>query len=317
MMTTRIDSRWQALEPDPEKPVFQLLDAGHPLRLYIGREITGEFLFLLLDEEKPPTMKGLRSVSIRTFERGDGEWALLLTLTRPELFGMFSLLCEDLVASSRHLPKGSAGGRFLSVRLASWRLLLEEGRADLLTTSQVRGLFGELCVLDRYVLRKFGVMDGIRSWVGPLGADQDFQFAGQACEVKTVWPDGVSISISSEMQLHSSTRAVTLAVLSLDETRDEQGLSLNALVSQLRTSLAEIPEARESLEERLAMAGYLVRQEYDTPSLKVVDARMYTVNGDFPRILPSMLPAGVTRVRYQLLLAACAPYKIECPFTID
>lgn len=317
MMTTKIELRWQSLEPAPEKPIFQLLDTEHPLKFYIGREMTGEYLFLLVDPEKPSPVRNMRSVQVKSFERADGQWALLLSLSQPELAGIFSLLCEDLVASTRDLQAGKAGAGFVSRRLASWRRLLEDGRVALLSPSEVRGLFGELWVLDRYFLEKLGNMGGVRSWVGPLGADQDFQTADEACEIKTIHPDATVISISSEMQLYSSTRSLSVAVLSLDEAQDGAGTSLNGLVAGLRRKLVEDPEALSLLDERLAVAGYLVREEYNLPVFRVVDARTFSVNDDFPRILPAAVHSGVISVRYQVMLASCVPHEVRCPFNSD
>jgi hypothetical protein len=316
-MTTKIELRWKALDPVPDKPIFQLLDAEHPLKFYIGREMRGEYLLLLVDSEKPPPLKDMRSVQIRSFERPDGQWALLLVLTQPELAGIFSLLCEDLVACSRHLLPGSLGAGFVGRRLINWRRLLEEGRASLLSLSEVRGLFGELWLLDRYFLGKLGTLDAVRAWVGPFGADQDFQTADDACEVKTIQPDAPAVSISSEMQLHSTTRALTLVVLSLSEGPDGKGISLNDLVAELRGKLANDADARDALDDRLAAAGYLVRNDYNAPTFRIVSAKLFLVNKDFPCILPASVPSGVLAVRYQIMLAACMPHEIECPFGTD
>ncbi|MBK6648234.1 MAG: PD-(D/E)XK motif protein [Betaproteobacteria bacterium] len=42
--------------------------------------------------------------------------------------------------------------------------------------------------------------DAVRAWVGPKGADQDFQTHNAAWEVKTIHPGATSVTISSESQ---------------------------------------------------------------------------------------------------------------------
>lgn len=167
-MTTRIEARWHALTPALDKPIFQLLDAEHPLKLYIGREMTGQFLFLVVDPEQPPEINSMRSVQVSALRRQDGHWSMILKLNQPELAGVFGLLCEDLVSSSRHLTRGTTGMKMLCRRLVNWRRLLEEGGDGLLSPSEIRGLFGELWILDRVFLDNFEASEAVVAWVGPL-----------------------------------------------------------------------------------------------------------------------------------------------------
>lgn len=314
-MMKKIEARWQGLAPAPDKPIFQLFDAEHPLKLYIGREMTGEYLFLLVDPEQPPKFKGLRSVHISTHERGDGQWHLLLRLTQPELAGVFALLCEDLVESSRDLARGSSGVNLLSRRLANWRLLMEEGGSGLLTTEVVRGLIGELLVLDKYFMDLLGPVAAVRIWSGPFGAAQDFQRADQAWEIKTIHPDSTFVQIASESQLDTKSRPINLIVLPLAEVSDFSGYSLNGLIVRLKARMGDLFEAREGLDERLVALGYMNRSEYDSPRFKAGKVRTFQVHGEFPRIEAKDLTKGVTEVRYKVQLDACAPFEIETPFT--
>lgn len=316
MMMTKIEERWSALEPAPDKPIFQLLDAEHPLKLYIGREMTGEYLFLMVDPERPPKLNSMRSVKISSVERNDGHWSLILTLMHADLASVFALLCEDLVESTRHLARGSSGVKLISRRLATWRRLMEEGGSGLLSPSEVRGLVGELLVLESYFIDRFGSIDAVRAWGGPFGSDQDFQFAEEAWEIKTIHTDSLAIQISSENQLNSTARQIWLIVLSLDEIGGSAGHSLNGLVARLRALLDVQPEARDLFDERLVAAQYMVRGEYDFSRFKITNTRTFQVHGDFPRITTSGIVKGVTEVKYKVLLDSCKPYEIETPFTV-
>jgi len=316
MMMRKIEERWQALEPAPDKPIFQLLDAEHPLKLYIGREMTGEYLFLLVDPEPPPKLKGLRSVRISSMKRGDGQWSLLLSLVQTELSSVFALLCEDLVESSRHLARGSSGVKLVSRRLANWRRLLEDGGSGILSSAEVRGLIGELLVLDCYFRDRLGPVDAVDAWGGPLGSDQDFQLANEAWEVKTIHTDSPAVQIASESQLDSSSRNINLTVITLDEIGGDNGYSLNDLVARLKAHLNDHPVARDAFDERLVAVGYMNRNEYDSPRFKAGKVRTFHVHGEFPRITEKNLIKGVTEVRYKVLLDACVPYEIKTPFSV-
>ena len=154
----------------------------------------------------------------RRFKRDDGKWSLLLVLDSAGLSPMFSMLCEDLIESARNtglLTHKSLG--FVLRRLSNWRQLLERGLPDLLSENEIRGLCGELLTLKRLFLH-IGKPDAVRAWVGPKGADQDFQTHNAAWEVKTIHPGATSVTISSESQLQTTSRTLFLVVIELAES---------------------------------------------------------------------------------------------------
>ena len=68
-----------------------------------------------------------------------------------------------------------------------------------------------------------------RSWAGPLGGVQDFQFPspGFRFEVKSMRPSRTSVEISSEEQLDGD--GIKLAVVTLEELADPSaGITLPA-----------------------------------------------------------------------------------------
>lgn len=316
MTLTKIEARWHALTPAPDKAIFQLLDAEHPFKFYIGKEQNGDILFLLVDSQRPLPMKSMRSVKISSHQRSDGQWSLLLTLSRRELAGLFALLCEDLIAASRALPRTISAMTFMSTRLGNWRRLIEQGQQSLLSPSEVRGLFGEMTVLEKLFLRDFPVKTAIEAWVGPMGADQDFQTDRLAYEVKTIQVDAPAVAISSERQLFSTRDEFKLVLLTLSESDEGGGESLNTLVARIRNQLLDTPDALETFDERVAVTGYLVRAEYDFPLFRIAAVQSFVISDDFPKILPSMLDVGVHEVRYQIALSALTHCKVESSFSV-
>jgi hypothetical protein len=313
MMSRGIEDRWRELSAGPDRPAFQLLDAEHPLPLYIGRAVTGQPMLLLVDAQEPPVITSMRSVEISTSRRSDGRWNLLLTLRRADLSGPFALLCEDLAAASRYLAEGHSGMELLVRRLSSWRRLLEEGRGELLTASQVRGLMGELVLLDRFLASGVHPSEAVSAWVGPLRANQDFQFHDRAWEVKTVFADAEFVEIASESQLDSSERELRLVVVTLVEGAGETGISLNDQVLRMRSLLEATGDIRELFEERLMEVGYVAQAAYDEPVFRIGRIRLFQVDGEFPRLRPSDLPEGVQDVDYRIRLDACLQFATDLP----
>lgn len=313
----KIEARWEGLEPAVDKPVFQLIDAEHPLNFYIGREMTGEYLFLLVDSERPPKMQSFRSVQIISSQRSDGQWTVLLRLSQAELSSVFALLCEDLVESSRQLVRGSSGVKIVARRMANWRRLMEGGDLGLLSAEKVRGLIGELLVLEGYFLHRLGEVDSINAWVGPLGSDQDFQMANEAWEVKTIQPDSAYVEIASETQLDSASRKINLTVITLNEVGFSSGYSLNQLIARIRVRTIDQPAALDAFDQRLVALGYLSRSEYDTPHFCTGSVSTFCISDGFPRVTSQNLILGVSDVRYKVQLGFCAPFEIETPFTLS
>lgn len=311
-MSTRLEAKWDALEPDAMRPVFQLFDASHPLPFYVGREADGNRSLLLLCDPPLPALSGMRFVAVRAHERGDGRLALVLSLQSSGLEPVFSLLCEDLIESSRHITDRVHAARFVIHRLEKWRKLLEREMPGLLGEEKVRGLFAELFFLQ-LLIAEIGAMSAVEAWVGPLGADQDFQCPERVWEIKAVRPDAEAVRIASECQLLSTGRQIQLVVLTLAErsAEDNEALGLNAMVSRCRTRLLDDPKAADLFEERLLATGYVNREAYDRPVLSVAGAERFQVDGSFPRILPAALPEGVFDVAYKIRLAVCRQYLID------
>jgi len=314
MTKTPIESRWDALSPDPGRSVFQLVDASHPLRFYIGRDPDGNRMLLLVTAERPPCPKPMRAINIEVYDREDGNWSLLIRLMNPELGHLFALLCADLIDASRSIADPSKPIAFVVRRLTLWQRLLERAGSDVLSDAEVRGVAGELVFLSTRIIPLLGERTAVECWKGPIAADQDFQLADTAWEVKTARPDAIAVQVASEDQLFSASRQIFLVEVRLGENSDPSApgcFSLNALVTSLRSRLSVDPDASERFEERLSAVGYLTRAEYDEPIFAIDHIRIYEVREGFPRIVRPDLPAGVQSVRYQLLLDACTPYLVE------
>ena len=312
-MANRLDDRWDTLAADPLHAVFQLFDASHPLDFYLGKDSEKHKLLLLVTPEEPPTIRDMRAIRIRTFKRDDGKWSLLLVLDSAILSPMFSMVCEDLIESSRNsgLPAHQSLGYVLR-RLSNWRQLLERGLPGLLSENEVRGLCGEILVLKRLFIH-IGKGDAVRAWVGPKGADQDFQTHNAAWEVKTIQPGAISVTISSESQLQTTSRTLFLVVIELaaSDHNAPESFILNSLVEDIRALLGDDPDSLELFENTLIKAKYVSRSEYSIPSLSAQSLQLFTVDGDFPRITGNQITFGISQVKYELSLNACEKFRLN------
>ena len=152
----------------------------------------------------------------------------------------------------------------------------------------------------------------IDSWKGCTGANHDFQFQAGSIEVKTTHANTPkSFHVSNIKQLDPlGTSALYLYFLMLEEG-EAGNESLPELIDTIRGQLGG--PARQVFDEACFAAGYRGRQraEYETPRYTIRREQFFEVGEGFPRLLESMLPEGITGVRYEVSLPLCTPYTVE------
>ena len=307
-----IDEKWEALKPDKGQDVFQLFDPTHPLGWYAGRDPASRRLLLLVTAEEPPSPRELRAMRLEAFKRDDGRWSLLFRLSDSDLSPVFSLLSADLIESSRRTSNQKGALAFVMKRFASWQRLLERGALGLLEDSEVRGLCGELLILEHFLRGIRTPMECVSIWMGPLEADQDFQTAERAWEIKAIRPDSVCVNIASENQLYS-TRRLELVTVTLNDHDAPTGetFTLNSLVNRIRNTLHSDVDAGDLFDEKMRLVRYVPHSEYDKHHYSFGGHSRFDVRSGFPRLVAAMIPAGVSRVRYELSLNQCHPFQIQ------
>jgi Putative PD-(D/E)XK family member, (DUF4420) len=303
-----IEKLWETIALAPGAAgSFRRFDESHPLDLYAGIDLEGRRVLMLVTEHPPAELPVAGIIDLSLNVREDGKFTLMFRLARPEFYELFGRLCQDLVEDSRD-SNASNGAWLLLLRLGRWRKLLEAGPKHILSDGQVRGLFGELWFLKTVAIPRFGKAAAVDGWGGPLGKAQDFQLGDGLAEIKTILPGAHKVSISSADQLDSRGSPLELAVITIDASK---GVSLTRLVTDLRLELEDLPPASAEFDLRLAESGYTERPEYNHPEFTVLSVRYYSVVSPFPRIITSALPAGVSRITYDLDLLDCEPYRSD------
>ncbi len=295
-------------------------DVEHVLDYWFGRDVLGRYVFCFDSCAPVPRSSSVpkpAGIVVTTLAFGDAGCRLVLTLSDSEQFDIFRALCFDLMRSTAGLSgsDGEAGLAITLNRLWRWQNLLARARNELLTTSQVLGLVGELLVLRDLLLPRMSVFDAVQSWRGPYGDEQDFLLARSMIEVKTqLSTSDRYLSVSSEEQLDTASGRILICHQTLDVPADEAGgaVSLNGLVSSLAVPMATgDPAAADLFQTALVEVGYQRREEYGRPYWLLNGRTLYDVRDRFPRITPSMLSSGIHRVRYRIAVQACSEFEID------
>jgi hypothetical protein len=235
-----------------------------------------------------------------------------VVLKEPRFKDVFAALADDLIRRVASTSENTVQVKLFLGQLDRWQKFLAATTQGLSLEEQ-RGLWGELHVLQTYLLPALGTTSMV-GWKGPYGAEQDYQFECSAIEVKTTLARQPQVvRISSERQLDDSVWSRLFLCVIAIEMRDGSPHTLPALVASLRAFLVDDGSARECFEDALLSAGYLDlhTERYLEVGYVVRKESAYRVKRGFPRVLEKDLPAGVGDVGYGLSISACDRYAVS------
>jgi hypothetical protein len=208
----------------------------------------------------------------------------------------------------------SSGEAFLAFagRIAEWQTFLKALPDAGLNEREQRGLFAELQFLSDFLIPACGPDKAVQAWAGPKALAKDFQFAQLAFEVKaTTTKEPIRFRVSSEIQLEHADDYTLMVFAVVYERVLAGGKTLPAFVQTLRDELKPNPLVSLRFNELLLQVGYLdVHSDRYDSQLKTRSQHFFQVRNDFPRITGFDLPAGVTDVRYSILLSECRRFEL-------
>lgn len=308
---TQLESLWELLSREHERPVFRRINDVHPLDLYAGVELGEERVLMLVSQTEPPNPPEFEAIQVIKSFRGDGRWILAMRLRRPDLLTPFSRLCGDLIESTSN--SGSPDGPAAVMRhLSRWKRLMQLSHSGL-SDSEVRGLIGELLLLESLFMPRFGPLAAVKGWTGPGGAPQDFRLPGLAIEVKTCQYGSNKVAISSLDQLDGMGDRLLLVVTALSPSSefDAKALTLSQLVRRVRSSLSSEQEALEELDVRLGQTGFVESDKAASVFYRPEHTVGFNVAPGFPKLTRSVVPQGLLEATYVLDLGACSRFQCD------
>lgn len=262
---------------------------------------------------KSPLPK-IRGIEVLESDPDDGGQRMLsLKLVEAQHRDIFVKLCRDIVdASSSAETEQEAVETFLA-RTWRWHHLLRGGGDHRLSAEEQKGVIGELLVLHGLLMPEIGARDAIKAWRGPTGAPKDFEVGRVCVEVKA--RRGAArpfVAISSEDQLDSEgTDELYLYVVELDAAPEnvDAAFTVTDIARRVRDAVDLGQAALELFEQLLLASGFLWDDDYSDFRWMVGPHRLFQVRDDFPSITRSKIGSGVSRVRYEVSLAECDPFR--------
>lgn len=295
-------------------------DSGQRLR--VGLESPSKVRMLLFSADTtalPPRASWPEcwGLELNLDQGNSGKSTLVVRLRDPRGKDVFTALAEDLAKKAIGGSEADAARRVIAA-LARWQKFLAS-RGRNLSDEARRGLWGELKILEDLLFSASGVEMSVQSWKGPFGTSQDFQLSEVAIEVKTrAAKSPAVVRISSEQQLHSDPwKDLFLIEVAVDE-QDGAGETLPERISKLRKLLLGY-SAAELFEDALLEVGWLDSEEekHRSRGFIVREIVMFRVEGEFPRLTPTLLPQGTGGVVYDLSLDAAADFRVSREMVAD
>jgi hypothetical protein len=306
----RIESVWRDLEANRVVGTLKRVDEAHPSAFYATRDFAGRRGLLLWASVAPIDLPKLEALDVNVIALAGEQWQVFIWLKDPEFAHLFSLLCDDLMESSRSLPPADVPTH-VAVRLTRWRRLFAVGKSNVLPANELRGLIGELAVLND----SFDWMspaDAVTAWQGPLDAPQDFAFAGAVVEVKTVGPTALRARVGSTDQLdapYASRLVLAIVIVAPAAIGAANGISVPQYIEGIRGTLQAYPLAADEFESRLRAAGYQDDPDYGAEWFRIDGVRYFSVSREFPRIVRSDLMPGIYDAAYEVELSAITSFE--------
>lgn len=300
---------WSDMSPDAKRRI----DSDIIHNIFWIKNQNSNFGFYLKAKEFDNVETNIRLRGVNLIKRNQsGYGELFLILNQDSDWQLFYSLCKDLITTCEIYKIEDEMVIAVETRLRRWQSFLMQN-LDIEIPVQIQmGLFTELAFLKDVSIPSIGAKAAITAWVGPDFAKQDFSLTDKTFEIKSyITSKGSKILISSSHQLLSESKALYIIAYGL--TKNEDGKTIADIASDINELInIESQETIIDFEQKLIAYGYMPGINYKSLYKFNIDhVQAYTINDDFPKILPLQLPHQIVELKYTIDLQLCNQYKVH------
>lgn len=272
----------------------------NPYDFFIGFSDHGEreFYFMWKGHE-PESLNGLslKNIQLKVSKHND-EFILSLTLLDNDYKDLFSVVCVDLARTIETVLSLGSAVSIIYSRLVRWSELLSKKGHQGMSLNEQRGLIGELTLLKLICCRgNVHVPSVIKGWRGPEGDTNDLSLNRGRIEVKAqMSSQAKGIKVSSLQQLDDDESDLFVALFRLSPA--EVGVSIKSLISEIENILLMDVELLFEFRRKYLLSGYDDDAEYADSMYQIAEPTFYSVDDNFPRLIPSNVAEGISAVSY-------------------
>lgn len=250
----------------------------------------------------------------------ENSWLLCATITDRDKKSEFSYMCENIIQTVLKESNIKSAVATFANTLIKWKNLFDKIRSGCLSREEQQGLYGELCMLHKFIENADDSYSSVNYYIGTDKALRDFQGRNWAIEVKTTATNNPQLlKINGERQLDDTMIEQLFLYHCSVETSKMSGETLPDKVKSIRSLLSSDLAALALFNSKLFEAGYLDAQEskYLEQHYKLRKECFYSVKDNFPRIRENELRPGVGNVQYGITISDCEPYIVSEMFVLN
>lgn len=281
------------------------------LAVYYGENEEFQPSIYIKLKNKPKLNIKSKLLNTNVFLRKDKFWVMEISLLSNKYIGVFKVLAEDLISTVLNENIQQIAEKSLVIRYNEWQNLFDDRTSEELSFNKIQGLIGELYFLDKKLINIYGAENAVKSWIGPLGANQDFRLEDIWYEVKTKSVNKEKIYISNQNQFDSNISGF-LVVVNTEKTSylTEDSVNLielyESIIKQLKSK-----NLQEEFKKKLAYLGFVPNDLYTNYNFYINSIVYYSIDETFPRLESSNTINPFINVKYELYLPSIKDYKYK------
>ena|GEM_PF-2702265 len=279
--------------------------------IYLGLDNKGRTSMFVKLTKKPKFNNSSKYLIYDYNRRQDGLYALTVSIAEQQYLGVFNKLVYDLVDTIRDIDYSIVAERMFLQRFYEWKTMFEEGITSTLDFNKIVGLAGELYFMVEFMVDRYGIIDSLNSWGGPLGTNKDFIINNTWFEVKAKSLNKDTIHLNSKSQLVSDSNGY-LVVIPYEKSSLASSNSTNLFDLYHKISrLIDIQSLQAEFDRKLANLNFIPDEKYKEINFVFHKIEFYEVNECFPQLSNVDFSEAITNIEYDLFLPGLKQYKIE------
>lgn len=328
LMTNRTTSRKAPMHEEPWKDLAPSIDQIR------GRRVTGEHpldVFWIKGADGSPglLLRGIDPLRVPEQLPKPRGLALEVSLDSPhsearmflrahEDREVFLTLCKDVLSYTGRGENAADATSSFFRRVAHWHSLMTRARSSAMGGNEVRGLIGELLVLER-LAGSAGLAAALNAWVAPDEHPQDFAREDRLLEVKTRLSGSRQVvRISSLAQLEPAELPLSLVVVELVASDGDDAATLNQMCSRLLSHARLLgPHMVDQIEVALLKRGYIQLEAYDEEAYRLVGMTAFECREGFPKLIRSEVDGRIPEASYTVDLSLLGEFARPVALVIE
>lgn len=286
------------------------------LDFYCGFDENNNYCLALKASKPFPFIESTKLLTIeQKIDIVPNTYWLYISLKDSEAKNVFFSFCNDIFESIDEKKDFDDLYVLLKNRISCWKKMFSKATKPI-SKEVIKGLYGELLFIDKYLSKQIGLVDAIKSWSGPAGTSKDFAFENAWYEIKTINISSPTVKISSLNQLSDSNIGY-LVVIKVEETSEMYTSDWSDIITifdNITDKLREVNDSEiiDSFFEKLAKLGFAPDEEYRNYKFRSKEPVFYLVDEHFPCLKESDIQhLEIAKISYELILKMLEKYRSE------